>query len=183
MRNVVSVCLMACVAWLVFVAAALAEDSTTRQIRAVMQENFEASNREDLNGLLATMSEEMPQRDLFIQQCKREWEASDLYYRLDDVKIVRQNRWRPPYAVATVRQTITGNEGQARDQKLSDIMSLNTDLPSTEHELLFKREHGKWKLVAGLTEPRPVGSKEIKEAATSGPCADGSCRWPRASSR
>lgn len=179
MRNAFRICGMACAAWLSVVVAACAEDSTTRQIRALMQENFEASNREDLEGVLATMSEEMPQRELFIQQCKREWEASDLYYRLDDVKVVRQTKWRPPYLVATVRQTITGNEGQAQDRKLSDIMSLNTDVPSTEQEVLFKRERGSWKLVACVTEPRPVGSKDVKEAVTSGPCADGSCRWPR----
>lgn len=180
MRNARIICRMLAVAWLMLVSAAAAEDSTTRKIRVLMQENFAASNQEDLDGVLATMSEEMPQRDVFIEQCRREWEASDLYYRLDDVKIVKQNQWRAPYLVATVRQTITGNEGKVEDPDISNIMNLNTGAPTTECELLFKREKGKWKIVAGLTEPRPVDRKNVKEAGASGACADGSCRWPRA---
>lgn len=163
----------------VCLSAAVRAESTQDQLAQLMQENLAACNEENLPRLLATMSEEMPQRDLFIQQTKAEWEVSDLYYRLDNVQIVKQNKWRAPYAVATVRQTITGNEGQVEDAHLSDIMSLNTKDPITESEILFKREHGKWKMVAGLTEPRPVGSKMVKEAATPGPCANGQCRWPK----
>jgi len=153
-------------------------DSTQDQLVQVMQENFVACNHEDLPRLLDTMSEEMPQRELFIRQTKAEWEVSDLYYRLDGVQIVKQNKWRPPYLVATVRQTITGNEGKVDDPALSDAMSLNTALPTTEYEVLFKREKGKWKVVAGLNEPRPVG-QHIQPAAVRGPCANGQCRWPK----
>jgi hypothetical protein len=172
--------LCAVAAGLVGLSASLrAEDLTTRQLRTLMQENFDACNHESLERLLGTMSQEMPQRELFIQQTKAEWAASDLYYRLDGIKVTKQAKWRPPYIVATVTQTITGNEGKTKNPGLSNVMSLNTDLPTTVYEVLFKRERGKWKVVAGLTEPRPVGSQAVKDAVTSGTCADGSCRWPR----
>lgn len=166
-------------ATLMLFAIARADNSAQDQLRQVMQENFDAMNYEDLPRLLNTMSVEMPQRELFVQQTNAEWAVSDLYYRLDDLRIVRQNQWRPPYAVATIRQTITGNEGQVTNPGLSDLMSLNTNEPSTECEVLFKRENSRWKIVAGLTKPRPVGSKDVEPAVTQGPCANGQCRWPK----
>jgi hypothetical protein len=148
---------------------ARAEDSTTRQLREVLEENMAASTNEDLPRLLQTMSAEMPNRELFIDQCKKEWADHDIYYRLDDVKIVKQNKWRPPYAVATVRETQwdknrEGPEGRAEGVASDDLanrMSLRTTHPTTESEYLFKRENGKWKVVAGISDPRPVAlSKE-----------------------
>lgn len=175
---------------LTFVAIARA-DSTQEQLEQVMEENFAACNEENLPRLLETMSVEMPQRELFIRQTKEEWEVSDLYYRLEGVQIVKQNKWRPPYVVATVRQTIAGNEGEVEDVALSDSMNLNTVEPTTESEILFKRESGQWKVVAGLNEPRPVHNQNVRAgtAKTSGKkktveikgpsCANGQCRWPK----
>jgi hypothetical protein len=166
-------------AWAIAGAPGARAESLVDQVRAVMEENFAAANHEDLDRLLATMSEEMPNRQLFIRQCNREWAVSDLYYRLDGVEIVKQSRWRQPYVVAMIRQTITGREGTATDDKLSNVMSLNTAVPTTECEILFKREKGEVKMVATLTEPRPVGSREVSEAALPSPCTDGQCKWPR----
>lgn len=152
-------------AWLLASACcASAEDNTVRQLRAVLEENMAACTDEDLPRLLKTMSEEMPNRELFIEQCKKEWAEHDIYYRLDDVKIVKQNQWAPPYVVATVRETQwdkkrEGPEGKAADVApgdLSDRMSLRTTHPTTESDYLFKREHGRWKVVAGISDPRPV---------------------------
>lgn len=173
-----------------FLLGTVARGDTRDDLIQVMQENFAACNAEDLPRLLDTMAAEMPNREMFIGQCKREWAQSDLYYRLDGLKIVKQNQWRPPYVVATVTQTITGNEavstqdGKRTNEKLSHIMNLNTDQPTTEYELLFKRERGEWKVVAGLTEPRTIGDKP-KEASVKGDCANGQCKlsWPQSSGK
>lgn len=150
---------------LVMATGARAEDNTAaRQLHEVLEENMAACTNEDLPRLLATMSVEMPNRELFIEQCKKEWAEHDIYYRLDDVRIVKQNKWLPPYIVATVRETQwdkerAGPDGQADDVASSDLanrMSLRTTHPTTESEYLFKREKGKWKVVAGISDPRPV---------------------------
>lgn len=159
-----SACVACCLVTLLVAAGARAEDSTTRQLRAVLEENMAASTNEDLPRLLKTMSEEMPNRELFIEQCRKEWAEHDIYYRLDEVKIVKQNKWRPPYIVATVRETQwdkkrDGAEGRAEDvvpDDLANRMSLRTTHPTTESEYLFKRENGKWKVVAGISDPRPI---------------------------
>lgn len=175
-----------------FLLGSIARGDTQAELVRVMQENFEACNYEDLPRLLETMAEEMPNRNMFIIQCKREWRDNDLYYRLDGIRIVKQNKWRPPYVVATVTQTITenqalnhkpgfhGDDANRADPKLSHMMSLNTDQPTTEYEVLFKKEGGEFKVVAGLTEPRPIGAKP-KEMAVKGDCANGQCKlsWPR----
>lgn len=176
-----------------FLLGSIARGDTRDDLIQVMQENFAACNAEDLPRLLNTMAAEMPNREMFIGQCKQEWAQSDLYYRLDGLKIVKQNQWRQPYVVATVTQTITGNDAKAvstqdrgvrADENLSHIMNLNTDQPTTEYELLFKKERGKWKVVAGLTEPRTIGDKP-KEASVKGDCANGQCKlsWPRSSGK
>ena len=96
-----------------------ADTATQGDIEQVMQENFDASNHEDLPRLLATMSAEMPNKNMFIIQCKKEWAFSDSYYRLDNVQIVKQSKWRPPYVVATVRQTITQSD-KLNDKPVGD---------------------------------------------------------------
>lgn len=161
-------CLAAGLATLLMAAGVRAEDSTTRQLREVLEENMAASTNEDLPRLLKTMSKEMPNRELFVEQCKKEWAEHDIYYRLDDVKIVKQNKWLPPYVVATVRETQwdkkrEGPEGRADDVAAGDLanrMSLRTTHPTMESEYLFKRENGKWKVVAGISDPRPVASSK-----------------------
>lgn len=158
------------------------------QIRACMEENFQACNHEDLPRLLATTSRDMPQRELFIETTKQEWEQSDLYYRLDDIRIYPQNEWRRPYLVCTVKQTITGvepEEGQGQtDAQASNIFGLNTHEPTTEQEVLFKKEGGKWKVVASLTEPRASAADPVKKAFVGQePCSGGNCKWPRSAER
>jgi hypothetical protein len=164
-------CLARCVvgvAFLLETTVASAEDSTTRQLREVLEENMAACTNEDLPRLLKTMSEEMPNRELFVEECKKEWAEHDIYYRLDDVKILKQDKWRPPYLVATVRETQwdkkrEGAEGRADDVAANDLsnrMSLRTTHPTTESEYLFKQEGGKWKVVAGISDPRPVASSK-----------------------
>lgn len=143
-------------------AKAQGADNLQAQLVKVSQENLEASNREDLVGVLKTMSAEMPQRELFIEQCKKEWAQSDVYCRLDNLQVVRVQL---PYAVANVTETITGGEGAPED--LSDTFHLRTKNPTNTHAVLFKRERGKWKIVAALGE---------EESQAMSPCANGSCR-------
>lgn len=159
---------------LFFVCSTVARaDTTTKAITKLMEENCAAATAEDLPRVLATMSSEMPQRDLFIEQCKREWAETSSYHKVENVKVVRT---RGAYAIAIITQTVvTQTEAEdadadhAPDPELSHAMSLHTDVPTTQIPMLFKREKGKWKLVAGLAPPQPVSNG----------CSDGNCQFPR----
>jgi hypothetical protein len=177
--------------WFVFSVLLLAEiargaDTTTDQIRAVLEENMAACTEEDLPRLMKTMSKEMPNRELFMEQCKKEWADHNLYYRLIDVKIVKQNRWRLPYLVATVTEEQreynpeAGKEEQPVEE-ISHIMSIRTKTPVTQSEYLFKREGGKWKIVAGVSEERPVDPAAVIQL-DSGNCRNGRCDKSKVSS-
>lgn len=144
------------------VVDAKAADNLQAQLTKVTQENLEASNKEDLAGVLKTMSVEMPQRELFISQCKKEWAQSDVYVRLDNLQVMKVQL---PYAIASVTETMSGGEGVPED--LSDTFHLRTKEPTSTHAVLFKREKGKWKIVAAL------GDAEEQEES---PCANGNCR-------
>lgn len=141
-----------------------ADDATTRAIREVMVENLAAADAEDMPRLLATMSREMPNRELFIQETKKEWAVADTYTRLVDLEVLRHSdaphaNTRLPYATVRVVQTMLKSErkpGIAEPSDWSRRMLLDQKHPTVEYETLWKREGGKWRMVAGLTEPRPV---------------------------
>ena len=158
--------LYALLLFFLFSATACA-DTTTKAITKLMEENCAAATAEDLPRVLATMSSEMPQRELFIEQCKREWAETDSYHRIENVKVVRT---RGAYAIAIITQTVMtqkqaedSDADNAPDAELTHAMSLHTDVPTTQVPMLFKREKGRWKLVAGLTPPQPV-SKESPDS-------------------
>jgi hypothetical protein len=158
---------------------ARAEDATTRQLREVLEENMTACTEEDLPRLMKTMSAEMPNRELFTEQCEKEWADHNIYYRLVDVKIVKQARWKPPYVVATVteeQREYSPEEDQEKQpvEDLSHAMSIRTKTPVTQSEYLFKREGGKWKIVAGISEERVVEPAAVIQVGN-GNCRNGRC--------
>jgi hypothetical protein len=142
----------------------LAEDSTTRALRLAMEENLAAANEEDLPRLLRTMSQEMPNRDLFIAETKKEWAATDTYSRLKSIEVLKHSNapraiTRLPYATVRVVQTTVQVGDRKSDEPPTEFakrMALTSDQHPVEYEILWKKEGGKWRMVAGLTEPRPV---------------------------
>lgn len=150
----------------VLIGASVQAESTLSALTALMQENLNACTVEDMPRLMATMSAEMPQRKLFEEQARAEWESSDLYHKLDNVKIVRWRQFRTPYLVAIVTQTIVSQAAfQAEPKDLSHAFALRTRTPQTRSAILFKKERGKWKIVIGLGQPVPVDD-----------CSNGNCR-------
>ena len=131
------------------------------ELSAVVDENLAAMTAHDLPRTLATMSREMPQKDLFVKQCEKEWEKAGMHYRLDALEVVERADWRPPYAVARVTMTIRDPTPEAPGDKLppdelSHVMLLRTKVPTTRSEWLFKRESDGWRIVANLTPPEPA---------------------------
>jgi len=143
---------------------AIAEDSTVRAIRQVMEENLAACNEEDLPRLLKTMSQEMPNRELFIAETQKEWAATDTYARLEDIQMLKSSNTpraitRLPYATVRVVQStvqVGDRKGDEPPSEWAKRMALTPGKAAVEYETLWKKEGGKWRLVAGLTEPTPV---------------------------
>jgi hypothetical protein len=124
-------------------------------------EYLAAMTSHDLGRTLATMSREMPQKDLFTSQCEKEWARTGMHYRLNALEVVEKPDWPPPYAVARVTMTIRDPTPGAPGEdlpcdELSHVMHLRTKEPTTRSEWLFKREPGGWKIVAHLTPTEPV---------------------------
>ena len=140
-----------------------AEDAITRAIRLVMEENLAASDAEDMPRLLKTMSREMPNRELFIAETLKEWAAADTSTHVLEVEVLKHSdapnaRTRLPYATVRIVQEMRKSARDPAGEEASDLsrqFGLDQEHPVVKYESLWKREGGKWKLVAGLTEPRP----------------------------
>jgi serine/threonine protein kinase len=139
-----------------------AQGTLRQDLLAVAEEAASASTAHDLPRLLNLMSREIPNRDLFVSQCRKEWALTGLHYRLDGLEVLDRPDWEFPYAVAMVTLTIR-DLSQDRDTRpplpddpLSHKMQLRTRVPTTRCEWLFKHEDEAWKIVANLTEPEAV---------------------------
>jgi hypothetical protein len=138
------------------------DDATTRAIRRVMEENLAASDAEDMPRLLKTMSREMPNRELFIEETLKEWAAADTSTHLVEIEVLKHSdalnaRTPLPYATVRIVQEMTKSArapGSEEASGLSRQFAIDQEHPVVEFESLWKREGGKWRLVAALTEPR-----------------------------
>ena len=86
---------------------ARADDTMTRAIRLVMEENLAASDAEDMPRLLKTMSREMPNRELFIEETLKEWAVADTSTHVLEVEVLKHSdapnaRTRLPYATVRI---------------------------------------------------------------------------------
>lgn len=152
-------------------------EETLQGIVANLQDNFAACTEENMDRLLDCMSEEMPNRRLFISTVRRTWDVEDAYHRLDDVKLLKRShaphaRTDFPYATAVVTQTVLSMS--SRQERLSvfrsacengrcksaadmeHLMAISPNHKTVRLQMLFKKEDGRWKLIAGLTRPEPV---------------------------
>ena len=143
-----------------------AEDAITRAIRVVMEENLAASDAEDMPRLLKTMSREMPNRELFIEETLKEWAAADTSTHVLEIEVLKHSdapnaRTRLPYATVRIVQEMTKSLRAPGSDDASDLsrqFGLDQEHPVVEFETLWKREGGKWRLVAGITEPKLMRS-------------------------
>lgn len=158
-------------------------EAVRQGIWANMEANFRACNEENLQKLLATVSRELPQRELFIETIRAEWEAEDTYTRLVDVELLAHSdapnaNTRFPYATALITQETLRpsseniqafeqcKNGRCRDKDLAHLFAISPNHNTVRYQALFKKEGGKWKGVANLTEPEPVGPQaEAEETA------------------
>lgn len=122
-------------------------------MRKVMEANFDACNKEDVNALLETCSVDMPRRDEFRRDSLKVWKEKDIYYRLADFKVMQI---KGDYAVASVVQishTLDRNSEDHRDEFVRNGTGLLTKDECVEYKAAFKKDRGIWKCYLMLTEP------------------------------
>ena len=122
-------------------------------MRKVMEANFDACNKEDVDALLETCSVDMPRRDEFRRDSLKVWKEKDIYYRLADFKVLQI---KGDYAVASVVQishTVDRNSSDRRDEFVRNGTGLLTKDECVEYKAAFKKDRGIWKCYLMLTEP------------------------------
>jgi hypothetical protein len=163
-RSVVfSVALVACsITYAIDPASPRVQKEVTK-MRAVLEENFQAVNEENLPKLIGTISRSTGtphQIQEFAAEAKQMFEATDVYMRLVDFELTA---FDPPFACATVTQLTL-----PADQKGSDEDLANRKMGPTffrhhsgllpEYELCkygqqFHLERGKWKVHKVVSKP------------------------------
>jgi len=139
-------------------------------IRAVLEENFQATTVEDLPRLMATISSKAPDRDKFAKESQDVFNRTDVYVRLDDFQMVG---WKPPFAAARVVQTTLPKEEDDRQEGNVYYATNSALLPeaeTVEYTQVFLKERGKWKVHAITSAPRTLKAKAVIQD-----CPDGKC--------
>jgi hypothetical protein len=133
------------------------------QMRAVLEENFQAYNEENLKKLLGTTSrftdtpEQMAQ---FAAEAKMMFEDMDVYMRLVDFELIK---FQPPRAYAKVTQLTLlaeekGTEAERGGRKVgtTDFRSKSALLPEYElctYKQRFNFEGGTWEVHRVVSQP------------------------------
>ncbi len=149
-------------------ALALDPDSPIAQreankMRAVLEENFQACNEENVKKLLGTTSRFTGTREQmaeFAAEAKQMFEDTDVYMRLVDFELTD---FSPPIAYATVIQLTLPADEKGSDEDLANRKLGTTHFRSNsallpEYELCtyrqrFNFEGGKWKVHRVVSRP------------------------------
>jgi hypothetical protein len=160
-------------------------DEIRRGIEKSVQVQFQACNEENMEKLLAVVSEEMPSRRRFITEVDSSWSVNDAYTSLERVEILDDSdapgaQFEYPYATARITQTVLElrvndertpvflrkcRKGDREPAEIAKQLGVLSRAETSSAEVLFKHEDGEWKLVNGLTEGVKAGTGD--EAARS----------------
>lgn len=166
------------------------------KIRAALDQNFEAYNREDVKGMLATLSPTLPRREEFAQQAAETFRDNDAYISVRDFELLEV---KGQYAAARVVQgTMARDDAPEPTEEQAFYRENSKLLPSeeeTEYVQAFKKEGGKWRLWLIMTQPRKPYVGYTDDGVYHGPgaaeinrkngvnvrsnCPGGNCGFPR----
>jgi hypothetical protein len=156
-------------------------------IEAVIQQNFAASNAEDVEGVMDTMTPYTPDKERFVNELKQFFDEVDCYTRLVSTEFVSAemtSEYGPVVTVKVVQETLAGKDEE--DLPYSEFRSRSAMLPPwelCEFELVLHKVRGKWKAHLMGGNVREVTREELQERASAPACKDGSCRLTNVSVR
>lgn len=139
--------------------------------RAVLEENFQAANTEDLKRLMATISMAAPNRQQFAQESQTLFNRTDVYARLDEFHFIDVDRAGEYAAARVVQTTFPKNEADRQEGNVyyATRSALLPEAETVEYTQLFKKERGQWKVYKINSYVRPVTRK------TADSCPNGNC--------
>lgn len=123
------------------------------EMRAILEANFDACNKEDVDALLETCSLDMPRREEFRIESRKLWQEKDIYYRLARFKVLQI---QGDYATASVVQLSHVKDRSSNDEHeafLRNGTTLLTKDECVEYKIAFKKDSGVWKCYLTITEP------------------------------
>lgn len=129
------------------------------EMREVLAENFRACNNEDIVALMDTCSFDMPDRAGFRRESEILFREKDVHYSLVDFRVTEI---RDGYAEAWVVQTTYSGDRSSDNEARSRFRNGTTLLPQeecVEYMVAFKRENGRWKCLATISDPIPYRSR------------------------
>lgn len=138
---------------------ALAAPPTARDkqlITAAMNVNFEACNREDIEDVMKSCADAMPERDRFRRETLATFAEKDIHYSLVECEVLEVDY---PWAKARIVQEthVLDRESERPDEAaFRNNSALLPKAERVEYINTFKREKGKWKLYVIISEMRPV---------------------------
>lgn len=174
-------------------AASPAARKAAEECRAILEQNFQAINQEDIRALMATTSsrtaapEQMAQ---FREEAEQMFRDTDVYMRVDGFEIFK---FQPPYLYAYVNQlTMPKNEEDHYPREQGELNFRHHSALLPEHQLVqyiqkFHFENGQWKLHRVVSRPKPIGDWNVRELNSnanksnrsgSGNCKNGKCSTP-----
>jgi ketosteroid isomerase-like protein len=153
-------------------------------IETVVQQNLAASNAEDVDAVMDTMTPYTPNRETFVKELKQFFDEVDVYARLISVDFVsaEMTEYGQTVTVKVVQETLAGGEDD-KDLPYSEFRSRSAMLPPwelCEFELVLHKVRGKWKAHLMGGNVREVTREELQAGPA---CQDGSCRLTNAGAR
>ena len=138
---------------------ALAAPPTLKEQRLIteaMNINFEAANREDIDAVMKSCADAMPDRDKFRRETVASFEEKDIHYSLVECQVLDV---RPPWAKARIVQDTHVLDRKSKDEDQAGFRNSSALLPErerVEYINTFKKETGKWKLYLIVSEMKKV---------------------------
>ncbi len=137
-------------------------------IEQVIQQNFEASNREDVQGVMATMTPVIPQQEQFIEELEQFYKDVDCYMRVVSVEPVSSEMTDDGLraVVRVVQETMVA--GEEKDLPYSEFRERSTMLPPwplCEYDMVLYKVRNKWLIYECDGQPREVTREELAARA------------------
>jgi len=135
------------------ISVALGDDRS--EMHDILQANFDACNREDVDALMETCSLDMPGRGKFRKESEIIFREKDIHYSMEDFKVTKISG---DYAEAWVVQRTYADDRTSDSEERATFRNGTTLLPEeecVEYFVSFKRENGRWKCLETISEPKP----------------------------
>ena len=150
------------VVWLIPLPALAAPPAPREQqlIAEAMNINFAACNREDIDAVMKSCADAMPEREKFREETLATFKDKDIHYSLVECETLDV---QPPWAKARIVQDTHVLDRNSKTRDEAAYRNSSALLPGgerVEYINTFKKENGKWKLYLIISEMRVIEKKD-----------------------